>query len=175
MNCDNEVHPSYIEIIRQLSKQDAIVFSSLLEKTFIGDRRFITRLHFCLSIEVDFDRFFLNSAEVYSPLYLFKDEKLVHLDTALFKSLYLLQRLGLINIRREKHSLTLLEDYKVTIEGKENMHEWCVYKNSITLTQYGLAFAHVCCENAGSEEDLIHGQEQYLKNVLCAPDHLSFS
>lgn len=162
MHSENQVHPSYIDIIQQLSTQDANILNLFLiplSLQKITKIRFLTTSILFAEIGVDCGTQYLNNNEIFGiMMFLSEDKKAFYTDQSIWQSFESLKRLGLIYFDKNKSSTELLEKYNINIEYNDN-NSLLVNSVQIKLTNFGIKFANVCCD-APSDLD-------YLKNNRC--------
>lgn len=150
MNVDNDVHPRYINIISQLSHNDAILFTAFLGSQSFPNRRFGFHALSFLEIACNVGNDELNKS-ITGLKYFISENKAFVVTSSFDKSLDWLQQLRLINFSRTIVSAEILSDYNIVVKGQ--------HKNSIivrVLTSYvsqlGSDFAELCCESACSDD-----------------------
>lgn len=100
MNSDNKVHPSYIEIIRQLSSVDANIFCAHMHSIFKQKFRLIGDSTEFLTFNTT--DIFLNDINIPCPIFYLNENKAYSMDMSIKNSLQSLLRLGLIYFKKEK-------------------------------------------------------------------------
>lgn len=154
LNIKNDVHPAFIEIIKQLSPNDAILLKEIV--SFDGSIP-AASLSICLRQDdscEDEDSFKkIPSVPIITPLQIdniSEDEQFISLDN--------LNRLGIINLSSDALYDDSLYDfiqntelfYEATNYSKEleengaSLHNICTEKKSIGLTSFGKIFCNIC-------------------------------
>lgn len=172
MYSDNQVSPSYIDIIRQLSHYDAVILSTLLKPLQAQSNiRFISVP--VLTIELQYncgiDDYIQKTEMVGLMYYLSEEMRAFYIDSLTRHSLDSLERLGLIRLRKEKASYSILEEYGIEVEN--NRDSLLVYLCQISLTNFGISFLNTCCDSAGTRDCL--KSNEYLKKIIIKKDGFS--
>jgi len=155
MNTDYDVHPRYINIISQLSKQDATLFTILLSDLQLTTRRFgIQYLHF-LEISYNTGNDELNKSDIVGLKFYASDHRAFSMEHSLVKSFDWLYRLGLIYCSKANVSSDILAKYNVVVTGDER--KLIVRSLIFQVSELGQEFAELCCENVGSKDMLEKG------------------
>jgi len=171
MDLDNQVHPSYIEIIRQLSSVDAKVFCAHLVPLLGHELRFISEQSSYLAFSI-VDCIFNDINLPYSLFYLNENDA-YKLDISIQDSLQSLIRLGLIYFKKEKVSIDFIKKYNIEFENKDDSLYY-IYFYKIQLTNFGLSFAHVCCDEMENNEFIRENSTTILKRVICEKDFMYY-
>jgi len=151
MNVDNDVHPRYINIVGQLSRQDAFLFTAFLDSCSFPNRRFGIRYFLFLEIACNGGNDKLNESNIAGVKFFISEKEAFAIEPSLEKSLDWLQRLGLIYLNKTDVPADILDDYNIVVKGYD--------KNSLIVrllisqvSELGSDFAELCCESAGSKD-----------------------
>lgn len=153
MDSDNIIHPSYIEIIKQLSHNDAIVFKSHFEYfNYYIDSEPQKILY---KNDLIFYHIMYKEVNCFEEIECFlfgeKDNKIYVIEKETIISLCLLKRLGLVNITLKKVPKEDLSTYKIRQQKLDGSYENILIINTYP-TEFALNFAKVCCD----EDNNIH-------------------
>lgn len=166
MNSDCQVSPSYIYVIRQLSQNDAVLFSTLLHS--LGqEHHFIYYPLFFLELSCDCGIDALKDAELeglkYFIPYLAEERHAYPIDSSIWLSFESLRRLGLVNIQRKSAPNDILKSYNIEVENIKT-NNLCMNIWEIKITHFGIEFSKVCCDTAGTTDCLKNNH--YLKKII---------
>ena len=175
MQSDNDVHPSYIEIIHQLSSNDARTLQTFLRPLSIkqSNIRFLCYPIRLVELNMNVGFEFVTPDEI-SGISLFLSDNMhaFHINPATMHSFNSLKRLGLVNIRKEKISTFVLEQYGITVENNYDS-QLSVYMVYLQLTSYGTKFANTCCDTEESSE--FYQCSKFVSKVSMDQDGSGFS
>lgn len=166
MNLNSRVHPSYIDVIRQLTSTDAIVLSTFLIplETNNSPISFLkTPLFFIdLSCDCGIDSF-KKSKLARMRFFLSDNRKINYCENAILQSLEVLQKLGLLYCEEEIVSNSILKEYGVDIEKCPD-NSLITHYVQINLTNFGMNFVDVCCEKSNPPD--FYDTQKYVKKII---------
>lgn len=171
MDLDNKVHPSYIEIIRQLSSVDANVFCAHIHSIFKPKIRFIGDDTSFLAFNIT-DKFF-NDINIPCVMFYLKENKAYCIDMSIINSLQSLLRLGLIYFQKEKVSISYINKYNIELVNKDDSLIY-IYFYRTQMTDFGSNFARVCCAEMGDKDFFVKSAKDVLKMVEYDKESMSF-
>lgn len=151
MDSDKKVHPSYINIIKQLSSNDANTFNAHLDPSPIVNH-LGKRYHYssCVVHYIACNLFSLRTvrgdSDIVNPLFLEDENKLYFVEYPVVFSLRSLIRLGLLYAVEEEMSSNALKEYNITLNINEE-DSFNIIKYTIRPTDFGAGFALVCCND----------------------------
>lgn len=163
MTADNDVHPSYIEIIKQLSPIDANVLCAHIhsvDKPKYEIFGYITQFIFFNVTDV-----FLNDVDLPYPLFYLKDNKIYKTNFPLQDTLNILVRLGLINIKKEKISLEFFQNCDIKIKNKKDV-DIISYLYTTEITQFGHKFINTCCYDIDNKNFFVKNSNSILNKII---------
>lgn len=167
MDSDNIVHPSYIDIIKQLSPSDSAIFRAHFEcSTFkIGGKPqnifYQNAIKFYHLMHKEINCF----EEIENFVFWENESKFYWLEKPIIISLHSLKRLGLINISLTKIPKMDLEKYKVREENLDGTYVDVLVLTSYP-TQFGLNFANICCGTELNKNCFIKDKNEYIEGEV---------
>lgn len=162
MNSDKKVHPSYIEIIKQLSSDDALIFNTY----FLG-AKYIFKSFGLIGEPICFYTFYSRNPfnlGLFGLFFYEKNNKLYLMDESMHRSLQSLIRLGLIQITIEIASDEIFKRYSDGIFIEEDINLKTI-SFVTTPTPFGGRFASMCCDISRNTNCLINKYGQYVEKI----------
>lgn len=174
MNNKVEVHPSYIEIIRQLSPIDASVFSTHLNIiSNKEDTDVVDMIDESCYLTFRISEILLNNPGVPYPLFYLKEDKAYRINESVIDSLQNLLRLGLIYSDEYKIPIEYLQKYNIRVIRKSDNLFASLY--SICLTNFGINFALSCCEKINRSNFFKENVNGILSSIICDKSSFEYS
>lgn len=163
MIINNDVHPSYIEIIKQLSPIDANVLCAHIHS--VDKPKFKTLGYFTQFVFFNVTDVFLNNVDLPYPLFYLNDNKIYDTNFPLQDTLNNLVRLGLIHIKKEKVSLDFFQNCHVKIKNKKD-EDIISYLYTTEITQFGHKFINTCCYDIDNKNFLLKNSNSILNKII---------
>lgn len=145
MDSDNIVHPSYIEIIKQLSPRDSAIFRAHFGYFTLNNNGKLQNIFY--KTDIKFYYIVVKKIncfeEIENTIFWRNEDKICFLKKPIIISLNSLKRLGLINATLTKIPKKDLKKHKIIEKSDGN------YADVLLVTTYptpfGLSFANICC------------------------------
>ena len=159
VNSDKTVHPSYSQIIRQLSREDAILLSTFISENY-SNIKHPTRLQF-VTIEPQIWAYITGSTALSDPLFLLHDNVLHVANDFVLMSLESLSRIGLLDIKSKTQPIGSLKKYHIDINNKFLTAR--IY--DISPSRIGANFILTCCDTLRSPITLINSKKEVMDSI----------